>query len=54
MTRSELEAVWTGELVLMTRRASLTDLSRRFDFSWFLDCRRRDPKPDRRRAGRVS
>jgi ATP-binding cassette, subfamily B, bacterial HlyB/CyaB len=36
MTRAELEAVWTGELVLMTRRASLTDLSRRFDFSWFL------------------
>jgi subfamily B ATP-binding cassette protein HlyB/CyaB len=36
MTQSELEAVWTGELVLMTRRASLTDLSRRFDFSWFL------------------
>jgi len=36
MTRAELEAVWSGELVLMTRRASLTDLSRRFDFSWFL------------------
>src|SRR5215468_2359262 len=36
MTRAEFEAVWTGELVLMTRRASLTDLSRRFDFSWFL------------------
>src|SRR5262249_59153071 len=32
MTRSELEAVWGGELVLMTRRAGLTDLSRRFDF----------------------
>jgi subfamily B ATP-binding cassette protein HlyB/CyaB len=36
MTRAELEAVWTGELVLMTRRAGLTDLSRRFDFHWFL------------------
>ena len=36
MTRSELEAVWGGELVLMTRRAGLTDLSRRFDFTWFL------------------
>src|SRR5262245_11429988 len=36
MTRNELEAVWGGELVLMTRRASLTDLSRRFDFTWFL------------------
>jgi hypothetical protein len=29
MTRAELEAVWTGDLVLMTRRASLVDLSRR-------------------------
>jgi subfamily B ATP-binding cassette protein HlyB/CyaB len=36
MTRAELEAVWTGDLVLMTRRASLVDLSRRFDITWFL------------------
>jgi ATP-binding cassette, subfamily B, bacterial HlyB/CyaB len=36
MTRAELEAVWTGELLLMTRRASLVDLSRRFDVNWFL------------------
>src|SRR5215475_11937839 len=36
MTRAELEAVWDGRLVLMTRRAKLTDLSRRFDVSWFL------------------
>jgi subfamily B ATP-binding cassette protein HlyB/CyaB len=36
MTRAELEAVWTGEIVLMTRRASLVDLSRRFDVTWFL------------------
>ena len=27
MTRAELEAVWDGRLVLMTRRAKLTDLS---------------------------
>ena len=27
MTRAELEAVWDGRLVLMTRRARLTDLS---------------------------
>jgi subfamily B ATP-binding cassette protein HlyB/CyaB len=36
MTRAELEAVWDGRLVLMTRRARLTDLARRFDVTWFL------------------
>ena len=36
MTRAELEAVWDGRLVLMARRARLTDLSRRFDITWFL------------------
>lgn len=36
MTREEFESVWSGQLVLMTKRASLTDLARRFDVSWFL------------------
>src|SRR5262245_1213203 len=36
MTRAEFEAVWDGRLVLMTRRAGLVDLSRRFDNTWFL------------------
>jgi len=36
MTRDELEAIWDGRIVLMTRRASLMDLSRRFDVTWFL------------------
>jgi subfamily B ATP-binding cassette protein HlyB/CyaB len=36
MTRAEFEAVWNGHLVLMTRRAGLVDLSRRFDINWFL------------------
>ncbi|MBN9487233.1 MAG: type I secretion system permease/ATPase [Alphaproteobacteria bacterium] len=36
MTRAEFEAVWDGRLVLMTRRAALTDLGRRFDITWFL------------------
>jgi len=36
MTREELEAAWDGRLVLMTRRAALVDLTRRFDISWFL------------------
>ena len=36
MTRAELEAVWDGRLILMTRRAGLSDLTRRFDITWFL------------------
>src|SRR6266702_754681 len=36
MTQAELEAIWDGDIILMTRRAALTDLSRRFDISWFL------------------
>lgn len=36
MTRAELEAIWDGDIILMTRRASLTDLSRRFDIGWFV------------------
>lgn len=36
MSRAELEAAWDGRLVLMTRRATLTDLSRRFDITWFM------------------
>jgi ATP-binding cassette, subfamily B, bacterial HlyB/CyaB len=36
MSKAEFEAVWDGQLVLMTRRASLVDLSRRFDITWFL------------------
>jgi subfamily B ATP-binding cassette protein HlyB/CyaB len=36
MTQAELEAVWVGDVVLMARRATLTDLSRRFDITWFL------------------
>ena len=36
MSRAEFEAVWDGRLVLMTRRAGLLELSRRFDITWFL------------------
>src|SRR5215475_10220172 len=36
MTRAELVAVWDGELILMTRRAGLSDVTRRFDITWFL------------------
>ncbi len=36
MTRAELESVWDGRLVLMARRAGLTDMSRRFDMTWFV------------------
>ena len=41
MTRAELEEVWDGRLILMARRASLTDLGRRFDISWFLGAMRK-------------
>src|SRR4029453_14054368 len=36
MTRAEVLAVWDGELILMTRRAGLSDVPRRFDITWFL------------------
>ena len=36
MTRADLEAIWDGRLVLMTRRANLAELSRHFDVTWFL------------------
>lgn len=36
MTKAEFEADCDGRVILMTRRASLTDLSRRFDVTWFL------------------
>ncbi|CAL79849.1 Toxin secretion ABC transporter (ATP-binding and membrane protein); hlyB-like protein [Bradyrhizobium sp. ORS 278] len=36
LKRAEFEANWTGTIVLMARRASLTDLARRFDVTWFL------------------
>lgn len=36
MERTDLEGVWDGRLILMTRRAGLSDLARRFDISWFV------------------
>jgi subfamily B ATP-binding cassette protein HlyB/CyaB len=36
MTREQFEAIWDGRLVLMARRAKLSDLSRRFDITWFV------------------
>src|SRR5436189_2108964 len=36
MSRDEFEAVWDGQLVLMARRAGLSDLGRRFDVTWFM------------------
>ncbi|MBH5372021.1 type I secretion system permease/ATPase [Bradyrhizobium glycinis] len=36
ISRMELEATWDGAVILMTRRASLSDLARRFDITWFL------------------
>ena len=36
MTRAEFTAVWDGQLILMARRAGLSDITRRFDITWFL------------------
>jgi subfamily B ATP-binding cassette protein HlyB/CyaB len=36
MTRDEFDRIWDGGLILMARRAGLSDLTRRFDVTWFL------------------
>src|SRR5215469_3484960 len=36
MPRADFERIWDGRLVAMVRRASLSDLGRRFDVTWFL------------------
>ncbi len=36
LERAEFLEKWTGRIVMMARRASLADLARRFDVTWFL------------------
>ena len=36
LSRAQFEAIWDGRLVLLTRRANLSDLTRRFNVTWFL------------------
>ncbi|TNF92094.1 MAG: type I secretion system permease/ATPase [Gammaproteobacteria bacterium] len=36
LNQAEFEAIWTGELILITRRAELFESVRQFDFSWFI------------------
>jgi ATP-binding cassette, subfamily B, bacterial HlyB/CyaB len=36
MTEAEFNEVWDGGLILMTRRAGLASLTRKFDITWFL------------------
>jgi ATP-binding cassette, subfamily B, bacterial HlyB/CyaB len=36
MTKDDLEGIWDGRIILMTKRANLAELSRRFDITWFL------------------
>ena len=36
MTRAQFEAAWDGRLMLMSKRAGLADLTRRFDITWFM------------------
>jgi subfamily B ATP-binding cassette protein HlyB/CyaB len=35
-SRAEFESSWTGSLIVVTKRAGLEDLGRRFDLTWFL------------------
>jgi subfamily B ATP-binding cassette protein HlyB/CyaB len=37
MTRTDFEGVWNGNIILLTRRAGLGELARRFDITWFLE-----------------
>ena len=37
MTREEIESIWDGRVVVMTRRLGLTELDRRFDIGWFVE-----------------
>ena len=36
MERDEFAVIWDGGLILMTRRAGLSDLGRQFDITWFI------------------
>jgi len=36
LSRADFEARWSGELILVAKRAGLSDLGRRFDLSWFM------------------
>ncbi|BAM90835.1 toxin secretion ABC transporter [Bradyrhizobium oligotrophicum S58] len=36
LTFSEFEAIWSGQLILIAKRAELSDTARRFNFSWFV------------------
>jgi ATP-binding cassette, subfamily B, bacterial HlyB/CyaB len=36
ISHAELEEIWDGRVVLITRRANLISLTRRFDITWFL------------------
>jgi ATP-binding cassette, subfamily B, bacterial HlyB/CyaB len=35
MSKSEFEAVWDGRIVMMTKRATLDDVARQFNITWF-------------------
>jgi len=36
LAQDEFEQVWTGELILLTKRAGLLGSDRKFDFKWFI------------------
>ena len=37
LTREDFEAVWSRNVILLTRRAGLGELARRFDITWFVE-----------------
>src|ERR1700751_5380397 len=41
LTRDEFAKLWTGRLILLTRRTPLNELGGRFGFGWFLSAVRR-------------
>ncbi len=36
LSRDQFEASWSSRVILVTRRASLSNLGKKFDFSWFI------------------
>ena len=45
LTPEDLDARWTGRMILMTRRATLSDPYRRFGVSWFVDAVKKYRQP---------
>lgn len=51
LSREQFEAMWTGELLLVTKRAQVCPQDLTFDFTWFISRDRQIPQVFRRSAG---